>query len=501
MQRLKLPALLHRIVSRRRPQSPLPYVRPRLPPELWDLVLEELCDEDLFTAAHVCAGFNDRAIVIYFQRRNISRQGFSIGSLIITSDLLRVLQLSRFTPEIHTLVCHFWAFRVLRDLGFLRDFILRCGGIQELSVFFHGNVATAYETDTIFPYPQQSLLTVLGETLCAMTAKSMAPIVIICDSAIHMIGRWATQHSPQVAWMKKTRFSVTFRKEVSPLCDFVWGRGWRRIRVASGRITAIRVISVTSQTTEPFTLIIVNKDIARELDFGASVVAQDAASPSDLKIIIPHITLPSLQFLWINDNIDPTILTDFLLRHSTIYTIRYKPASAPRAPTLLTHPLALPFLTRLYCPHPSNLGLLLDAFERSPRLEAISITFARHSPSRVVALKRGLRRLSLLPTSICLELRVGPAGEGFWYPIDDAERQIVGCLYPVSSVVIDAYFLRDIAPHFHWLAMLPALTRLGISVLGEHRADDGTFSPAVTSLLQDARAALPWVPEIGMQRH
>ncbi|KAJ7491852.1 hypothetical protein B0H11DRAFT_2008089 [Mycena galericulata] len=478
--------------TRQRTHHSVQSLKTRLPPELWELVLEELWDDSLLIAARVCSSFNDRCIAIYLRRRNVTREEIATGSLAISSDLLGVLQLLRLTPQIHTLVCRFWAFNVLRDLKYLREFLSRQHGLKELSVFFYENVAAAYETDTMFPYSQQTLLTELGNVFRAMTAKSMGPVVIM-DSTIHTIGRWGL-----AGGLVQSQFTVRAVKSAPRLCRLVWGPQRNDILAS---ISSIHCTSITSRTSQPFTLITLDQEFQWSMSLGArwKAKAKNAVSPSQLERIIPHITFPILRSLQINEMVDPTILSPFLIRHPMIERIWFNPDHLElpcRKP--LHQPLELPKLTDLSCRNPAFLCIALDAFGWSPRLQNVSIALRRHSPAHVAALKLGLRRLSLTPTSITLKVDVWHIDEGPWEPIGDDEGRIVGCLYHVSSVFIDAWSILDVRRLIPWLAMLPCLRRVELSIFNEDTLANGTvgsYGPSVTSQI---RAALPWVAHVSM---
>ncbi|KAJ7441442.1 hypothetical protein B0H11DRAFT_2095928 [Mycena galericulata] len=447
--------LTHRFrvrIPRHRLNHSIPPHRP-IPPELWELVLEELCDESLLIAARVCSAFNDLCISIYLYRRDITREKLSTSSLVIPSDLLPVLQLWRLTPQLHTLVCRFWAFDVLRNLKSLRSFLLRSGEIQEISISFYGGVVTRHENDTIFPYSGATLLTELGHVFRAMTATTATPVVIVFHSHIYLIGAWrsrGSRHFPNrgpASWLEKARFSIKAVNGHPTLCRFV----------INGDIMGIHRKPVASGMAHPFTLITINKETERTLTLGDSIYSRMAASGSELAYIIPHITLPSLETLRIQDDIDPMVFTEFLVRHPEIVCLGYEHSSVCSG-KITTHPLALPRLEKLDCDDPSHFGPLLDA----------SIP--------VGALKRELRRLSLVPISINLRMYIWDIGTEPCEPISDDEANIVGCLYGVSAMYINAYSISD---------------RVQISIL-IHKGDD----PEVQELVEQARDTLPWVPLI-----
>ncbi|KAJ7436985.1 hypothetical protein B0H11DRAFT_1936286 [Mycena galericulata] len=168
------------------------------------------------------------------------------------------------------------------------------------------------------------------------------------------------------------------------------------------------------------------------------------------------INFPSLKSLRICDNIDPAVVTQFLLRHPEIDTLSYAPHVSCSNEQIATHPLALPRLERLDCEDPSHFGPLLDAFYTSPHLKDFSFRFRRQSPAAVGALKCGLRRLSLVPISINLRMNIWDIGKEPWEPIGDDEATIVGCLYGVSTVYINASSISDVGRVIPWLGAAPA---------------------------------------------
>jgi hypothetical protein len=179
---------LRNTLRNRRPKAQDVTRSPCLPLEIWELVLEALTDEALLTAALVCAAFNDRCIAIYLRRNNLvfpeanSTESWSIGS-----HLLSVFQLSRLTPQIHTLCCHFWAFRVLRDMKFLRGFIRRSHEITELRLSVPSHLMNLHDIDILFPYSQRALLTEFIHVIRDMVAKATAPVLVILRGSIYRV--------------------------------------------------------------------------------------------------------------------------------------------------------------------------------------------------------------------------------------------------------------------------------------------------------------------------
>ncbi|KAJ7448378.1 hypothetical protein FB451DRAFT_1289155 [Mycena latifolia] len=516
----KLRALLTRPQELHRPVLPSPL---SLPLEVWELVLEELGDEGLVVAARVCRAFNDLCIAICLTRNEISAKSFDGGILNIHSRILYVLQLSRLTPQIHTLVCHFWIFRVLRNMKFLRHFVVRSHEIKELQLSFAGNLINTHKIDTSFPYSQQALLTEFCNVLRAMAAKTRGPVVVVIASHIYRLrsrdlANWGLRYFKYwshpfgyVAWIDRIRYALKPEVTEPNLLMLVspTHRGRRKFRCTEKlQSVNVRAIPAASDRTESFTFMTFTTDTETFLEFGTPWWSSSpgVVPGSQLTSIIPHITMTSLRNLRINEDVDPKALGEFLARHHSIRHIDYGATESPGARwpnvkrsdgsvscrLLTSFPLALPCLTSLSCRDPAQIIPLLDSFDLSPQLSSIKIGLERQSPDSVSALKRAFRRLSLRTAPLSFTISAWRASEHPWEPISEEERQITGCVYCIHDVYIYARDTADAQLFIPWLGMLPALSRLVLSIYALWR-DDGAARPA---LLQEFRAALPWVPEI-----
>ncbi|KAJ7689200.1 hypothetical protein B0H17DRAFT_643888 [Mycena rosella] len=492
---------------------------PSLPLEVWELVLEELSDESLRVVARVCSAFNDRCTAIHLRRHEISSESLAAGALQIYSPLLSVLQLSRLTPQIHTLVCDFWPFWVLRDMKYLGDFIRRLDGIQELHLYFAGNLLNSHTIDTIFPYSQHDLLTEFFDVIRAVVKKLGPPVVVLIGGNIYRarprdLADWGLRYSlywehrfGKVGWVDKARFLLTNKGDPHlflPVCrpnmrqEIEYTRPLHSVNV--------RAIPPALAANKSFTFMTLETDTTTTLAFGPTRYFSKAAIPGpELATIIPHITLPSLRTLNINQDVDPTVLHDFLCRHFTIVSIDYRVEETQGVPAahadteqnnpllqriLTGAPLALPSLSSLSCSEPAQMITLLDTFGWSPYLSSIDLDFSRESAAQVASLKRALRRLSLHLALVSFHLCTKYKSQEQWL-IDDEERHIVGCSYSIRCVHIRAGEMSEVHPLIPWLAMLPALARLEVSVFSWLVEDSATVSE-----LEKLRAALPWVPEI-----
>ncbi|KAJ7455764.1 hypothetical protein FB451DRAFT_638393 [Mycena latifolia] len=491
-----------------------------LPPEVWELVFEELTDESLLVAARVCSAFNDRCIAIHLRRNGISPDLLAAGILNIYSPLLSVLQLSRLTPRIHSLICHFSPFRVLRDMKVLRELIGRFPGLRELRISFSGDMLKAHIIDTIFPYSQRALLTEFCNVIRTTVAKTAAPVVVIESGYIYRarprdLADWGLRYFlywehffGRVGWIDKA-WAVLTPKRRDPIFFLPSWSGGARQKLTYTRYLhsiEVRAIPAASDGTEPFTLVVFQPTTANDLIVTPSITGKTGISGPPLTRIIPLVTLPSLRRLSINEVVDPAILLQFLRRHPTILVLRYnvtetEPESTSsgspnplRRRLLTTVPIALPALQDLDCWDAAHASSLLDSFGLSPQLSSIQIWFQRYSAPHVASLKLALRRLSLHPTAITLRMSISYCTEEHLL-IDEEERYIVGCLYGVWCVRISAGEMTEVVPFIPWLGMLPALNRLEVSVYSRV-----VESPETASGLAKMRIALPWVPHIELQR-
>ncbi|KAJ7139111.1 hypothetical protein C8R44DRAFT_727217 [Mycena epipterygia] len=519
LRRLAFLNLLHRRIL-----EPPPPSQSLLPLEVWEQVLEELSDEELLIALRVCSAFNDRCVVIYLARSSISQTSLATGNLNIESTLLPVLQLSRLTPQINTLVCSFSPLRVLRNMTFLRDLIIRSHTIGELQLSFEYDLLNAHTIDTAFPYPQHALQNEFCNVLRAMVAKTAGPVVIITSGGIYRIHRCDVLHWEfryfthgshsvrEIGRMDRARFGLKPAGAKPHLSILVWRRGMRKRFHHLDSLYGVNVRSIPGglDGTNAFTLItfISDKHQMWSLDLGAAWFWRGQLRGTQLTTILPHITLPSISSLDLHEDIDPTVFGEFLLRHPKISEISYrakepkeiksgiKPPRWPRPRLLTSQPLALPSLTHLssnyYNVNVTQMIPLLNSFGLSPHLYHIKMPFKRSSPAHIASLKRTLRCLSLQTGLLTIEVDGRFASDRRWMAVDDEERQIVGCLYSVDCVELDAYSGADLQLLLPWLAMLPALRRVVLWLSSVRDAD----TPVGVSTLSEVRAALPWVPQI-----
>ncbi|KAJ7115352.1 hypothetical protein C8R44DRAFT_223319 [Mycena epipterygia] len=501
---------------------------PRLPPELWELVLQELDDDNLLIAARVCSAFNDRCVAIHLGRNDITPISLATGTLSIHSHLISVLQLARQAPQVHTLECRFWAFHILRDMKLLREFLVRSQELKDLHLVFHGNMIDAHSNDAIFPYSQDALLTQFRDILRAMATKSTGPVVVIASPTIHMIhardlAEWGLRYFlhvnesiAPVAWIDKAWSTLKPEKSDPHLSILVCRRGLKRKFICTESVYSVRVVAITA-APDPFTLICFNPDTQPLLELGPSWLHTDSVAAARLTAILPSITLPSLGTLQINAEVDPAVLRGFLLRHPSIHSINDYRVELSPSPSLLSSPLSHPIVTRLSCKRTAHLPALLASLSASPNLGTIALDIKRHSPADVAQLTRALRCLSLRTGSpIRLEAHAMLfVGWKPWLPIEAEERSVLGCLWCVECVDLRAttvspqclfrlllsaraafltliflffFQVSDARRLIPWLAMLPALRRVEVSI-----SRVGGYRPEMGALVEEVWGAMPWV--------
>ncbi|KAJ7489257.1 hypothetical protein FB451DRAFT_1553118 [Mycena latifolia] len=492
-----------------------------IPPEIWDLILRQLGDDSLFNAGGVCRSFNIRCTAIYSERKNIDPQSLAGGSLDTQSDSLPALLLPTLTPQLRTLVCRFSsAENVIQDLEHLRAFLARSQSMEDLQLHFPAEQlpSTQEELDAKLE-AQEALLPQMDALLHEMADKTAGPAFIMPTSHVYMIGQWRSRfgRGGSPGW-----FGLTPNEEQPYMCNLVWGPVFSR-KFAPGGSAAnpssvhLKRVLGSSEAPGPFTFIAFDVDgkwwFAIDQDYANGFPAwEPSARPQDMRVVLPHIMLPSLRFLYINERTDPIPLTQFLLRHQTIELISDQ-VKGEGFELLAGASLALPLLTNLACADVAHLGPLLDAFDDSPRLRTFQISVKQHTPAAVASLMHALRRLSLSvlsePAHLEIDLRGTdlldmdpgetdelPSREALWEPIDDAERLIVGCLYGVDSVRVKCRTVSTARTFIPWLAMLPALQSLDLDIRREGTDSGGSFPAASIALLAETRAAMPWVPDI-----
>ncbi|KAJ7508874.1 hypothetical protein B0H11DRAFT_2270461 [Mycena galericulata] len=472
-----------------------------VPPEIWDLILRALGDDDLFTAGGLCRAFNSRCTAIYLERKAISSESLAAGALDIESHCLPALILPTSTPQLKTLVCRF----TTRDdvyLHCLRRFLANSHSIEELRLFF------SYSDDmTIDPrspdaqYSREMLAAEMSHISREMASKTAGPVFILPTPHVYMIGNWGTLgRGGSPGWFGFTAEPEAEDEGVIGTSRLVWGPFWSRRwapchSAANPTSVLFRRISAASGAPRPFTLIAFDMDSMWFFELGRQNSVDFPpwnAPPSELAAVMPYITLPALAHFEIHERMDPTVLRAFLRRHPHITFIG---DLAHGASTLLDAPLALPSLTALSCADIARLAPLLDALDRAPQLARISIPFQRDTPTAAAALAHALRRLSTstlsVPTYLLLNVVESESYEAL-------SSDVFGRLHGVDSVHVRCDTLSAARALVPCLAMFSALQWLYFEIR-EARPRSGRPSPRAASVfLRETRAALTSVPNISL---
>ncbi|KAJ6564177.1 hypothetical protein B0H19DRAFT_1258659 [Mycena capillaripes] len=469
-----------------------------LPFELWDLVLEDLTDNDLLQTACVCRGLNHLSLAIYLRRHNITRETTSLN---IPSYFLRVLHISCVTSHIHTLQCKFQTFDLLRHMRSLRELVAKWPDLTEMSLNWSGhNLFAAHRYDNRVPYPPDALIDILREVFLAVVDRTGGPVMVVGNGTLNKFRRddisgWhlcnAGRRRGTSSIIARVRSTLRNNTMNSHIAVQLHGPNGKILHLNHIEAVNVRSIRITSRRLGRFTLIAFSSTY---------LVLQPTSvfSAEDISIILPHIAIPSLERLDLRTHaIDPVALSQFVRNHLNIVHIQWSRSglndNQVMAPVVLCDPPAgLPHLTRLHANDGFALAGLLDAFA-SPEMCIIALQINRSTPFHVAGVKAGLRRLSLQTHDqpITLEINTSPTSWGVRVQVDDDERFIVSTLYCVKRVcLMDANF-KAAKSMLSWLAMLPALRQLELRLDRSVRLNCDKLELA--NFIAAAKAALPWV--------
>ncbi|KAJ7746434.1 hypothetical protein DFH07DRAFT_832518 [Mycena maculata] len=476
-----------------------------VPPEIWDLILRELDNDSLFTAGCVCRAFNSRSTTIYLDRMAISSELLAAGVLDIESHCLPALLLPASTPQLKTLVCRFTAIDdIARDLHRLRRFLANSHSIEELRLSFpHEDDMTQDPRSPEAQYSREMLVGELSHISREMAGKTAGPVFILPTPHVYMIGNWGTfRRGGFPGWFGFRMYTEEEEEQVGVIgaSRLVWGPLWSRryapcYSAANPTSVLFRRISAASGAPRPFTLIGFDMDSMWWFQLGRQNnvdVPPWEVSPSEVEAVIPHITLPNLAHLEIQERMDPTTLGAFFRRHPHITSVA---DGASHAFMLLDAPVTLPRLTEISCTNIERLEHLLDALDRSPQLARISIPFQRDTPGAVAALTDALRRLctSSLSVPTCLVLNLVESESFEALPSD-----IAGRLHGVDWVHVRCVTLAAARALVPWIAMFPTLQRLDLEIEEAQRRSGHASSRAGSAFLRETRAALARVPNVSL---
>ncbi|KAJ6537992.1 hypothetical protein B0H19DRAFT_1382599 [Mycena capillaripes] len=482
--------------------------RDLLPMELWELVFESLLDEDLLVAARVCSAWNDRCVRMFLLRSGFSRLESTTG-LILDSHELPALQLSLIPLPLRTLACRPWGSVLMRDLRCIQDFVSRSRDIEQLNLTFCCNFTRIHVAHGL---SCSAMRAEFCDVLRAMAQKTSGPLIMISNSEIYLVDHqdlakwWPRQREyrslsnlQRLPLIKKVRTVLTRRTPRSDFSLLVGQRGKKQAFVCLSSVHTVEMRSVhpgsSPQVLPPFTLLTFDEKTQYKLVIGWHSSADPWISSERLNTVLPYVHLPALETIRIGVVLDPMAFTQFLAAHDRIREIQLErgaPAHVPRADEMLTSaPVALPNLTRVLCTAAADLALLLNSVHPPPNLTGVTIDFACATPSDALAFKRALRRLSLHTGDVvlCLDLRTSACTGPGWPDSDD--RLIASVLYCVGRLCIEFSAEDDVRSLLPWAACLSRLRSL-------HMVCRKTIRQT-SSLLQEAKEALPWVSEVQLQ--
>ncbi|KAJ7762911.1 hypothetical protein B0H16DRAFT_1883817 [Mycena metata] len=482
------------------------YPQTILPVEIWDTILNFLPDTALLRTACVCRTFNELSIGIY-----LGRNGLNMGSLTMHSHHLKALNLSYVAPSARSLVCNFWAFDVLRDLRRLLEVIKKSPELTDVSLDWGHNLFRVHIFDNRVPYSPRSLLTTFLDVLSALAHKTPGPVIVVTEAGIFKLrpedilcwelGDWPDTFRRFGRYRSKMRAKIGFGAEKYSFFAVPYG-GDVRSSFTLANIHTVNVCSIQTQwqTFGPFTLMAFPTSSLR-------LAPTPGLPAAALSTILPHITVPFLRLLYVDADIHPGALSEFVGRHKHIKDIRLirdalKEVSSFTKTTLCHPPRTLPYLTTLEGPDGLGLIDLLDAFD-SPSVSTLRIScHPRCTAAHVAGLKSVLRRISFRtrPITLVLSLHVPSwCPPAVRIPISGEEQTIVGAAYCIENVGIENGTFEEARMLLPWLAMLPALQEVEVVSVIYH-SNQTAITAERQDFLRDARAVLPSVVDLVIGR-
>ncbi|KAJ7211468.1 hypothetical protein C8J57DRAFT_309381 [Mycena rebaudengoi] len=479
-----------------------------LPVELWDAVFQELPHGDLLRAAAVCTSFNILCIGIYFARNGFYPASIEEnGDVFLRSPLLPALQLSCLVLPITRLRCHFWDFAIQRNLIFLRELVRRSGTLSHLFLSFSSDLFRVREHAQ---YPREDLrrpvLSAFCDVLYEMAKKRDGP-VIVC--------------SPRTMFSCRARDIRTWRlhrhefnRGLTPVelfrrASFLGSKSyWYRstVRLFDGRSARV----VTLRKIEDAT--VVSADIPDEryplrgtiVVFNPSslthlYLSDNRLSEREYAMLCAVITFPVLTNLGLcTYKIRSEDLSMFLLRHVLIEELECACNQGDHIYTgvapLISPPIAHPKLTTISVDGQGKvIYALVDALDLSPNLLSLSFLFDRSTPSRLNDLKVALRRISLRTRDTHLQLSLSSSVSE--QEFDEEELHIAGSLRCITDVRLACWSVRSGTTMIPWLARLPGLTRVEVTLYTEDQHIP-TGDHNVADLVARISEALPHVLEV-----
>jgi hypothetical protein len=235
----------------------------------------------------------------------------------------------------------------------------------------------------------------------------------------------------------------------------------------------------------------------------------DRIPPQDLSAVITRVLLPSLLRITIGvATIDPSALRLFLSRHSTIEHLQYDGSEddSERRP-LVDPPLAHPGLTEIQITvfGKALMGRLVSGLNGSPNLHTFSFAFSTIlSSANHAGFLVDLREISLRTIDTFLNLHFcndrSKSVEGSLWCSGEEACNVAKALHCIRSVDIYCSSVEIGLTALPWLALLPAVLNinfmLSIKWLTQPRPTDEALESEEVKFVEQARAALPHVPQV-----
>ncbi|KAJ6537064.1 hypothetical protein B0H19DRAFT_1182463 [Mycena capillaripes] len=495
-----------------------------LPIEMWESVFCWVSpDTDLLTVAVVCRVFLELCVRIYLHRQNCTRGTFSEIQLRLPSHILRALALYlpfRTLPA-QQLVCELEFPEIHRQLRCIQKLTTKAGGLREISLLFG---------DDLFLSPLcGTLLDTFCSTLSGVARRISGPVFVVFQNQIFSC------RGKDVAHWRFDHFQYNFPSAARRLVSAPVRRRFNdkhpqdftTTRYHNGRIGTVKTLrelhSATLQlipasnsvSLPSFSILTFNMNKITYLSLGLHREGHQPALMPYLSALVAHITLPSLDSLYLyTDTIDPAALHSFLVRHAAIKRVEYRNyrSKCGGLPRPLVEPsLAHPSLTSIqtWVQRKNSAGRLIPTLITSPNLRC----FGYSSPGSITTQKAA----GLLCDLRCIAARGGnadvslsfqseayihspPVPEHKFWASGAKAREVAGTLYCVQSVRVTTCSATTARWMLPWLALLPAHVQvffsLSLNCKDGKRVSQDEANNEGEKFRREARAVLPHVASI-----
>ncbi|KAJ7069385.1 hypothetical protein C8F01DRAFT_1245597 [Mycena amicta] len=362
-------------------------LHPVLPMELWDLIFRHiLADHWLLRIARVCRAFNSLAIALYLRRSKLAGLALSQTHLSLNAGTTSALYLScfvRLESTTSSVECKLYTLELVRGLRALHGVIEKSSGLVELRLRWWKDAWRGGDSE---------LTGALCDVLMAVAARSTGPVFVVSnaesDSSIHSFSTSDFGfHLPQRrrSWLQ---FGTDDHTETrSSFFSVIQAQRCNSIAHVS-----VSVVPSNGQNSPPFALIVFDR-LHLVLRTSSKIFAEH------LSMVLPYINLSLLHRLELQtDAIDPLVLSAFLSRHPKVQGLEYKSAAhtAVSGQLLCSPPPILPALTRIRCPDPAFLPLVLDSIAFSPQTSAVIfiLSLRGESPAEQADFTAALQRIA-----------------------------------------------------------------------------------------------------------